>query len=104
MKRKWNWKVMSDMKKAIFLILVVLLVSGCVDNGGHWQQATATSIDYDGTPSHTTVIFNDTSGNIYVLKQTVQTPFSSSDMLKLKINETYLVHVTGSGYVDKVEF
>lgn len=96
------------MKKATFLILIVLLVSGCVDEGGKWQQATVTSINQTVgnilVPSYTIVMFNDTFGNIYVTEQPTFNPFRYPEMYELEINKTYLVHVTESGNVDKVGF
>jgi len=96
------------MKRALILLIFVLLSCGCIEESGHWQEATVISNAYDNgsflkSPC-TIVVFNDTSGNIFVL-QDYQNFLHDNDLhSKLELNKTYLIHVTGSGQVDKVGF
>jgi len=94
------------MKRALILLIFVLLSSGCIEESGHWQHATVVSNQpVDGNllefPSNV-IIFNDTSGNFYILRDHMN-PLRPVDLhTKLEVNKTYLVHVIGSGYVDRV--
>ena len=86
----------------------MLLASGCISEGGKWQYATVVSKSHEEgnivAPSSNVVVFNDVAGNIYILHEEYQTPFQSLNFYKiLEVNQTYLIHVNGNGYVDRVD-
>lgn len=100
------------MKRALILLIFVLSSCGCIEESGHWQEATVISKVYDNGsffegPSNI-VVFNDTSGNFFVLQDYPNplhypNPLPDQDLIKkLEVNNTYLIHVTNDGAVDKV--